>query len=215
LREKNIKAVTMPHHSADANHPVDWNYHDPEYQCVVEVYQIRGSSEHEDCPHQIKDVTKLKGCFVKDGLSREYKMGFVASGDHNSMGTGLAVILVKDITPAGIVEALRARHCYATTGDKIFVDFRINGHLNGEEIQTSDNPHITAVIEGTDSLTDIVIFKDGKIIYQRDAMQLEGKKNFRVDFTDEHFAGSSYYYLRLIQKNNHIGWSSPIWVNKS
>ena len=34
-------------------------------------------------------------------------------------------------------------------------------------------------------------------------------------FTDQDFGSSSgvlYYYLRVIQINEHIGWSSPVWV---
>ena len=31
-----------------------------------------------------------------------------------------------------------------------------------------------------------------------------------ADFKNE--TGVLYYYVRAVQKNNHIGWSSPIWV---
>ena len=39
--------------------------------------------------------------------TKKYKMGFIASGDHNSMGIGLAALWVKEVSRAGIIEALR------------------------------------------------------------------------------------------------------------
>jgi len=31
-----------------------------------------------------------------------------------------------------------------------------------------------------------------------------------ADFKNE--SGVLYYYIRVTQKNNHLGWSSPIWI---
>jgi len=212
LRAKNIKAVTIPHHTADKQHPMDWNYHDEEYQCVAEIFQCRESCEHKGCPRETTNLTSAKGCYIQDGLAKGYKMGLIASGDHNSMGIGLAAVLVKEVSQKGIVEALRARRCFATTGDKIFIDFSINGCLMGEEINANKKPHITAKITGTDELTNIVIFRDGEIIYERDGEQLKNKKEWKIDFVDNMPGEHSYYYLRVIQDNQEIGWSSPIWV---
>ena len=214
LKEKNIKAVTIPHHPANKSHTMDWDYHNTEYQRVVEIFQPTGSHECANGPRATKNPTEHKGCFVQDALARGYKMGFIASGDHHGMGYGLAAVFVKEVSPEGIVDALRARRCYATTGDKIFIDFSINGNMMGEEIKTYTKPRITATIDGTDKLENIVVFRDGKIILELKAEQLKGQKHYELDFTDNDFSDNSYYYLRLIQRNNEIGWSSPIWVEK-
>jgi hypothetical protein len=108
LRKKNIKAVTIPHHPVNKSHTMDWDYHDPEYQSVVEIYQAGGSHEHAGCPKVTNSITEHKGCFVQDALARGYKMGFIASGDHHGMGYGLAAVLVKEVSPEGIVDAMRA-----------------------------------------------------------------------------------------------------------
>ena len=214
LRKKNIKAVTIPHHPANKVHSMDWDYHDPEYQSVVEIYQPTGSHEGVGCPKLTKNITKHKGCLVQDALARGYKLGFVASGDHHGMGYGLAAVLVKEVSPEGIVDAMLARRCYATSGDKIFIDFSINGHVMGEEIKTESKPRIKATIDGTDNLENIVVLRDNKIIHELKAEKLKGQKHYELDFTDNDFSDNSYYYLRLIQKNKEIGWSSPIWVKK-
>jgi hypothetical protein len=219
LREKKVNAVTIPHHVAGWRFPVDWDFHDPEYQSVVEIFQIRGSDEYRGCPRmeqlgQVGKVTDLKGSFVQDMLARGYKMGFIASGDHRAMGTGIAALLVKEVSQKGIVDALLARRCYATTGDKIFIDFRVDGHLMGEEFKAKGKPRITATIETVKPLKSIVIFKNNKVIYEKGEDDLASRKQFKIDFTDNEFTGDSYYYLRVIQTNNEIAWSSPIWVNK-
>ncbi|MDO8682283.1 MAG: DUF3604 domain-containing protein [Armatimonadota bacterium] len=171
LRDKGIRAVTIPHHPADLNHPMDWDFHDDEYQRVVEIFQCRGSGEHENCPKPMRNLTKHKGSYVQDALARGYRIGFVASGDHNAMGIGLAAVLVKEVSRKGIVDALLARRCYATTGDKIFLDFSVDGKLMGEEIIAGVKPRITATINATQPISNIVIFKNNKIIYERTRMR--------------------------------------------
>lgn len=215
LRDKNLKdVVTIPHHPADKDHPMDWNFHDPEYQTVVEIYQVRLSSEHKNCPQEIKNLTSLQGCYVQDALARGYRMGFIASGDHSGMGIGLAALLVKEPSRQGIIEALKSRRCFGTTGDKIFVDFRIDGHIMGEEFKTTGKPHITATIEAVRPLKNIVIFKNNNVIFEKKESDINSALTFNVDFVDENFDSVSYYYLRAIQDNNEIVWSSPIWVDK-
>jgi hypothetical protein len=140
-------------------------------------------------------------------------MGFTASGDHQNMGEGLAAVLVEEVSRMGILEALKARRCYGTTGDKIFLDFRVDGHFMGQEFSSNaSSSNIEAVIDGTDELSSVVIFCNGEIIMEQSGHDLAGKKSLRVQYT--HAAkGSRYYYLRALQKNDAIAWSSPVWVD--
>lgn len=211
LREKHLNAVLIPHHPVDMYHPMDWAFHDPEFECAVEIYQCSGSAEYEGCPRQISAPTRHKGCYVRDALKRGYRLGFVASGDHNSMGMGITALFVTDISRDGIIEALKMRRCYATTGARIFVDFRVDGHFMGEEYYAKEKPHIVGVVEGVKPLRDIVVFRNDVIVYEKRNI---GDPVMTVDFVDEDFSDDSYYYLRVIQEDNEIAWSSPVWVNR-
>ncbi|MCE5198622.1 DUF3604 domain-containing protein [bacterium] len=214
LRDKGIKnAVTIPHHPADKQHPMDWNFHDPYYQSVVEIFQCRESAEYSGCPRQTPNPSAIKRLYVQDALARGYKMGFVASGDHNSMGMGIACVWVKEVSQAGIIEALLARRCYATTGDKIFVDFRADGHLMGGEYQATNAPHLTARIECTQPIKEIVIFKNNQVLTRVEGSSLHSSTNYDLDYVDNSFETDSYYYVRVIQNDDEIAWASPIWVN--
>ncbi len=216
LRSKGIsEVVTIPHHSMDSDNAVNWDSRDLEFQTAVEIYQCRWSQEYVGCPHQAPYATRYGGASVQDALARGFRLGFIASGDHNNVGAGVAALLVKEVSRSGIIEALRARRCYGTTGDKIFLDFRINGHLMGEEFTAAAKPQITASIEGTDQLASVVIFKNNKVVYEKKADDLGRRKSSTFDFVDENFGESAYYYLRVIQANNEMGWASPVWVNHS
>lgn len=211
LREKQLNVVVCPNHPANRDHPTDWSFHDPEFESVVEIYQSGGSAEYEGCPRQTPAPTKHNGCYVRDALERGYRLGFVASGDHHSMGIGITALFVKDISRSGIIEALKSRRCYATTGARIFVDFRIDGHFMGEEFATSGKPRIVGFVEAIKPLNNLVVFRNDTVVFE--------KKHIRsllitIDFVDESFSEDSYYYLRVIQEDGEIAWSSPIWVNR-
>jgi len=140
-------------------------------------------------------------------------MGFIASGDHNSMGIGVAALYVREISRRGIIEALKARRCFATTGEKMFVDFRANGRLMGEALQCAGRLRFTARIEGTRPLTNVVLLCNGKPVFEKQQKELHGRTVFDLQFTAEKPAVPSFYYVRAIQADNGIVWSSPVFVS--
>ncbi len=213
FREKQIKdVVCIPAHTTLRDHPMNWDSHDHEYQTAVEMCSVGASNEYKGCPRGYANPTKYESCYVQSALARGYKLGFVGNGDHHGTGIGASGVLVKEVSRKGIVEALKARRCFATTGDKIFVDFKVNGHIMGEEIISKVKPRITASLKCTDAIVNIVIFKNNEIIYEKDKDELNNTKDYELEFVDELFASDSYYYLRAIQANNEIVWASPVWV---
>ena len=223
LHNKGIKdAVLPPHQLTDFYSVTDWDIDDPEYRTVMEIFQVRGSYEYEGCPRQAdvhfipntqEKAAGYERAWAQSALARGRRLGFIAAGDHKSTGTGTTVLFVKEVSRQGIIEAIKARRCYATTGDKIFIDFRIDGRLMGEEFHAAGKPHITAAVEGTAPLAGIVVFKNNKIIFEMKSEDLRSRKSTRVDFVDNEYCESSFYYLRVIQQDNEIAWSSPIWVD--
>jgi len=221
LHEKNIDCVTIPHHPADETHPVDWDVHDEKYVPVVEMFQCRGNAEYPGCPREINlqrhRTSVHKRAFVNYALiEKKYKMGFIASGDHNSMGIGVAAFWVKELSREGIIEAMRSRRCFATTGDKMIVDFRINKGIAGSTIKTADVPNLSIKIKGERELEKVEIIRNSKVIHQFDLD--EGVLNFAETFSDQSYQNEKevlYYYIRASQKNKALAWSSPIWVERT
>lgn len=216
MRAHRIDGVTIPHHTAEADHVMNWDHHDPEYQTAVEIFQCRLSSEYAGCPRQNPHAYKPGGAWVWDALARGYRLGFVASGDHNSMGMGRTALLVREISQAGVVEAIRARRCYATTGMPIFLDFRVNGCVMGTAT-THDGgaPVITARIHGTAPLREVAIISNCRIVHTIQGEALAGTQELKMQWTDrDHVAGQLvWYYLRVQQTDDQIAWASPVWLD--
>jgi len=209
LHEKQIDCITIPHHPADESHPVDWNVHDDYYVPVLELFQCRGNGEYPGCPREINlqrhSTTSSTRAFVDYALREKgYKMGFVASGDHNGMGVGVAALWVKELSREGLLEAMRSRRCFATTGDKMIVDFRLDGF-----------PELSIKVEGQRELEKVEVLRNSKVIKE---FVLSGDVlDFKEVYTDPDYLDEKevlYYYIRATQKNNEIAWSSPIWVEE-
>ena len=218
LRKRKIDCTTIPHHPADKVHPVDWDVYDEEYVRVVEMFQCRGNAEYPGCPREINlkrhTPSKYKKTYINYALKeKKYKMGFIASGDHNSMGVGVAALWIKELSRKGIMDALKNRRCFATTGDKIILDFRINGYISDTVVNTKMAPKLFVNIKADHELEKIEILRNSILIQEFSSP--DNELNFTKSFTDEDYQSEKevlYYYIRVTQKNNAIAWSSPIWV---
>jgi hypothetical protein len=218
IRKKKIDCVAIPHHIHDQVHPIDWQVRDEEIEPVIELFQIRGNSEYPGCPrvnnvsrHTVNENPKVYADYAL--REKGYKIGFIASGDHNGIGVGAAVLLVKEKTRKGLLEALRARRCYATTGDKIFLDFKVNDYLMGETIPRNNNPKISIDVKGSDSIKVVEIMRNSRVVKTFEVQP--GKDKFSVLHTDVDAVkepGVLYYYARVTQVNGHIAWSTPVWL---
>jgi len=146
--ERNCKVpvICIPHHPALKGIRTEWEYHNPKYQPVVEVYSLHGNSESAGAALQGK-CTWEAGLVTK-ALEKGYVMGFIAGGDnhggrmgtnsargdrHKSRRTGIAAVWAKELTRKGLWEGFTTRHTYGTSGaQRILVEFSINGHRMGE-----------------------------------------------------------------------------------
>lgn len=219
LDEKQINCVTIPHHPGDKVHPLDWEVTNPKYVTAAEIFQYRGNYEYRGCPRE-RNISRhipslYPHTFVNYPLhSKKYKMGFIASGDHNNMGIGLAALWVKEVSREGIIEALKSRRTFATTGDKMFIDFRIEKTFMGET-STSKNTIMNFKVIGQYPIDKVDILRNSQVI-ESYYMQ-NNELMFEHSFTDPDNNDNEevlYYYVRVTQKNNALGWSSPIWVEE-
>lgn len=181
----------------------------------------------------------VEGSLIK-ALNKGCRFGFVAGGyddrgcyselfdaDQTQYTAGLTAILAKEHNRASLIEALQARSCYATTGSRTIVNLLVAGKGMGSELDTKSRPglefnrHITGYVIGTQPLSEVLLIRNGKPF--RSLEVKEDQLEFEIDDADS--LGQIalqpspdrppfvYYYLRVIQKDGHIAWSSPIWVD--
>jgi hypothetical protein len=212
LRKMNADFIHIPHQLADTgNVPTDWNYTDPQAQPVAEIFQTRGSYEYHGTPRQAPGTTP-PGYFIQDAWARGIVIGVIAAPDHGG-GYGKACVFAPELTRTAILEALRNRRCYGTTAAKIFLDVRVNDHLMGEALPTRSAGPVTVKIRATcpADIDRVEICRNNRFLYVNHP---EGK-TCELTFVDrDPLPQRSYYYVRVIQKDEEIAWSSPVWFEK-
>lgn len=161
----------------------------------------------------------LKGeQIIQTFLNGGGKTGFVGGSDtHEGKTSARTAVLVPRLTRAAIFEALRQRHNYAVSHDRIQVDFRINGHIMGSELELKRPPRMHVEVQGTDRIKEVVVVRNGRVLH---AVRPE-RRRVRLGYVDTSFEETNYYYVRVTQANKDEhgnparAWSSPIWVRKA
>ncbi len=216
---KKNNGISMPHSSA-TNQGTDWRDNDTEVEPLVEIYQgYRNSYEYEGAP---KAATALNMQAQKSGwqpqgfwwnaLAKGYKLGVQSSSDHWSTHISYACLLAENFTREGLLDAIRKRHSYGAT-DNIILDFRARSgkatYIMGDSFSADSAPQLTVHAIGTGAIKQIDVVKNQKFVYTA----RPGVKDASFEYTDQDFgAGESYYYVRVMQEDGQIAWSSPVWV---
>ncbi|OGV53255.1 MAG: hypothetical protein A2017_06210 [Lentisphaerae bacterium GWF2_44_16] len=154
------------------------------------------------------------------------KIGVIASSDeHSGQGGrrhgGIAAVYVEKLTRESVFDAIRARHSYGTTGERILLDFRINGTAIGEtlKIPRKQEVKISLKVWGTATLlrVDILRFRFGIdtafVPVLSDAPRPE-TMDIGYKLT-ETVSDNCVYYARITQEPLEwpgMAWTSPIWV---
>lgn len=228
--ESGDRVLTVPHHpNTDSGvrldsgelvwGPVDWSDINHTYQRIVEICQNRGSFEVPGGPvPELRVRHRDRGASVQTALEMGHRLGFIGSTDTHSgrPGTGQAraVILSHEFTRPGLWDALHDRHCYATTGVHMLIFFGLNEQRMGAEIvaDRADLPRrITWRAIGTGPVQRVDLLRSNEVVQSWEgggAEDLAGAHERR-----EPLDGTEWWYLRVIQEDTHIGWSSPIWVD--
>jgi hypothetical protein len=221
--------LTIPHHTKFGA-TTDWSFRDDRHQRLVEICSLWGISEAGG-PHS-----------VQAALAMGHRLGFVGGTDshyglanqgsyHVDDGNGLACLIAGELTRDAIWQALYDRRCYATTGDRILLDFRLSleGHPRSYPMGTdlpvdlaATGPRtLTIHVAGTHHLDSVEILRNNRVVFST----RPDAEDYAATWTDPGgaatialppaFPGDSpflYYYIRVRQKNRQLAWSSPIWL---
>jgi hypothetical protein len=217
---KGKQAITIPHHVGGGPVPTDWNFYNPAFQPLTEICSIHGNSEYYGALKGI--YNPQANHFVQDALARGYRLGIIASGDsHNAhpgrkdpgaLTAGLMGVYATELTRESIWRALQERRVYATSGPRIIVDFSVNGNTMGQVVPV-DNEHavrsISGRVIGTDVIRAVSIIKNGLDLF----VEKGGAREETISYSDKTpVKAGDYYYLRAVQEDDEIAWSSPVWI---
>jgi hypothetical protein len=215
------RGISMPHSSATSQ-GTDWRDNDPQVEPLIEIYQgYRNSYEYEGAPraastlneHVQKSGWQPEGFWWK-ALAKGYRLGVQASSDHWSTHISYACIIASDFTREGLLNAMRQRHAYAAT-DNIVLDFRAQSgdaaYIMGDAFEAATAPRLSVRAIGTGAIKQIDLIRNQQFVYT----QRPGTKEAAFEFTDRNYGpGESYYYVRVLQEDGQLAWSSPIWAKR-
>ncbi|MEJ7930665.1 hypothetical protein WG922_11830 [Ramlibacter sp. AN1015] len=173
------RALMIPHHLAypSGSRGVNWECFCEECTPVVEIYSEHGNGEDDRGPlgyftHSMggRQTSNTAAAGLKAGL----RFGFVGSSDDHAgfpgaYGEGLMAALVRDFTREGIFEAIRARRTYALTGDRIELDFQVEGAPMGATIDCGREAEVGFTVHGRDELDVVEVIQDGRIVHRAHA----------------------------------------------
>ena len=215
--------LMIPHHTKVRT---DWDYFDAELEPIVEVYSCWGSGvEHAD---PLWSKSEKPGSGVFNALRRGYRLGFIGSGDSHAgmpgrsfpqdrmwfmhQRSGLACVYAAALTREAIFDALRLRHCYATTGVRAILEFSVNDTVMGSEVDIIDagRPRVIRVHAiGTEPLSSLRIIKNNEELVRK---ALYRDEEFFEYYDTSEARQDDHYYVRIVQRDGNTLWSSPVWI---
>ncbi len=145
--------IVIPHGQA----PGDWRYADPKLLSLVEIQSEQGFFEW------------FGNYYARHGN----RVGFVAASDShtahpgNSPNGGLTAVLAARKTGDGLFDALKSRSTYATSGERIILDFRVNNGSMGSRIPSSERRIIQGEVVGSAPIDVISLFKNGSLLWEK------------------------------------------------
>lgn len=188
------------------------------------------SSEYSGNSFAGSSVDKIAGFSMQDVLSKGKRVGFVAGADghdacpgnsqgipkhpqlYHYLGSGLTAVLAKELSRESLFYAMKERRTYATTGERIILDFRVNGHVMGSEVpinKIKGLPKIYIKTEGTCNISEIQIIKNGEILAAKRGRNMI--EEFQFEDTSFNKKEETYYYAKIIQDDYEMAWSSPVY----
>ncbi len=215
LEKHGTPAITIPHTGADPGMGTDWSAHDERYRRLCEIFQsARGSYEHEGCPREFTNTRNKKG-FYWSALEKGYHVGVIASSDHG-YGCAYACVYAPENTREAIWRAMWERRTYGSTAYGLVLELRSGARWMGEEWASAEAPALEIYVRGAAPIRSIEILGRSKVLHAEGSLKAPlDKAEHRIRWTDPEWARQTkeqWYYVRVIQTDDEMAWSSPVWI---
>ena len=157
MAETGRKVIMLPHIGGRRS---DFEMQDPQLEPVFEICSNHGVFEWR----------------LHEFLAAGIKVGVVGASDDHTCRPGLAypstpemtvlgglgAVYSADHSRQGIYHGLKARHCYATTGARLYLEMNVNGHRMGDIAETSGPLAISGQVHGTAPIDYIALFNHSR-----------------------------------------------------
>ena len=212
-------------------------YPGPERMPVVEIHSKWGTSEYRGNPNPLLKVHPGPS-YVQDLLARGLTLGFIAGTDthvtlsaveredpeHIPHFPGHTAVYTPRLSRAGVFNAIRARRCYGTSLERIYLQGTIGGRPFGSIASWTDaarGREIAVTVAGQSDIDKVEIIRNGECVHRvaGDAWQAhvtwcdEASLN-ALRLPSPHIGPFVYYYVRVTCMSGAQAWSSPVWLTR-
>jgi len=222
-RLRHRRALAIPHHTAYITgfRGKNWAVQDDTLSPFMEVFSIHGSSEGEQFGGGLRSNPFLgpdtvAGTYTA-AIRGGHKIGTIGSTDNwgplpGNYGRGLAAAWAENLSRGALWDAFTARRVYGVTGDRISLQFDLDGHPMGSIVSPPSKPPVFRVqVEALDRIDYVDFVRDEVLI---DRISVLGESRSGLDLSDEFLLRIEYGWgpaaniLPLPPKN----WSGRVRV---
>jgi len=173
LRQRGAAVLAFPHHIAyrRGRRGINWETFDGDFSPVVEIISMHGCGEADEVPRPFLHTMGPSDhdSTMQHGLAAGHVFGVIGSTDHHSAhpgsyGHGLTGLWAEAKTRRAIWDALLARRTYALTGDKIELQFALNGRAMGSLVAADAERRIEIRVLGGAAIDCVDLIRNNRLV---------------------------------------------------
>jgi hypothetical protein len=165
--------LAIPHHIGYLHgfRGLNWETFTPDFSPVIELFSMHGCSEDGETARPFlhsMGPADWQGT-MRYGLQEGNIFGVIGGTDHHSAhpgshGHGRAAVWARSLTRRSLWEALLQRRTYAVTGDRIELEFSVNGRPMGSLLPFTELMFLEGTVSAGGPIDYVDIVKDGTLL---------------------------------------------------
>lgn len=175
-RVRPLGAILVAHHAAYAKgwRGIDWSRCPVDLCPVTEVYSEHGACFDDRGLHPMILHSNGGGTTagtIQHALAKGLRLGLIASTDDHfgypgAYREGLAAVWATELSREAIWEAINARRTYAVTGDRVVLEFSLNGQPMGSELPYDSQREVTVQVHAMDEIDKVEVLRNGRVVHR-------------------------------------------------
>ena len=158
--------VVIPH----AHQNGEYRLNDPLLEPLIEIMSNHGTFEwfgrmYLNHGHQVGFTAASDNHLSQPGYSAPLPGGLSQTG-------GLGALIAQERTTDALFDAMKDLSAYATNGDRIVLDFHLNGGRMGTRVPFSETRQIEGRVVGTAPIDTVTVVRNDEVIWKRDVATL-------------------------------------------
>ncbi|MEZ5551794.1 MAG: DUF3604 domain-containing protein [Pseudomonadales bacterium] len=162
--------VVIPH----AHQAGDYRQNDPQLEPLIEIMSQHGNFEwfgrmYLNHGHQVGFTAASDNHLSQPGFSAPINSSLAQRG-------GLGAVLAAEKSTDAIFDGMKSLNAYATTGDRIILDFSVNGTAMGQRAPFANARSIRGRVIGTAPIDSITLIKNDAEVWRYDYLTEDGDR---------------------------------------